>query len=183
MYLFLMLPKDVEILDALPQSTWKKVLCYDVEQMREQDSSQLRITAECLTPSYAEDEELDIKIAVLPIRCNLDQDTLDFMVSYFSSCSPSEGQESQTSTKPKETAVFFSNASTFVASQLIDSGSFSMTPVKVKLDFKPKHVDYTKIKEGNYFELIKLFPLEGASFTIPEFVVRGVAVFFFLWHL
>jgi hypothetical protein len=44
----------------------------------------------------------------------------------------------------------------------------------VKLDYKPKRIDYTNIKWGNYIELMNVFPIEGAELHLRGLHLTGV---------
>jgi autophagy-related protein 2 len=40
--------------------------------------------------------------------------------------------------------------------------------VKVKIDYHPKRVDIKGLREGNYFELINILPMEGLTLLLPK---------------
>lgn len=44
----------------------------------------------------------------------------------------------------------------------------------IKVDFKPKRVNFSRLNAGNYVELLNLFHLDGAEFAFPEQRLSGV---------
>jgi len=53
-------------------------------------------------------------------------------------------------------------------------------PVEIKLDYKPKRVDYKALKEGRTIELMNFFHFEGAEMTLRHITLTGVR---FTWCL
>jgi autophagy-related protein 2 len=50
-------------------------------------------------------------------------------------------------------------------------------PVQIKLDYKPKRVDYGALKEGRTIELMNFFHFEGAEMTLRHLTLSGVGLF------
>jgi hypothetical protein len=50
-------------------------------------------------------------------------------------------------------------------------------PPGIKVDYKPKRVDYRSLKKGNLAELLNLFHLEGAVFYLTRIKANGLAGF------
>ena len=48
-------------------------------------------------------------------------------------------------------------------------------PVEIKLDYKPKRVDYKALKEGRTIELMNFFHFEGAEMTLRHITLTGVS--------
>lgn len=48
-------------------------------------------------------------------------------------------------------------------------------PVKIKLDYKPKRVDYRALRQGNTAELMNFFHFDGSEITLRHLVVSGVS--------
>jgi hypothetical protein len=47
-------------------------------------------------------------------------------------------------------------------------------PVEIRLDYKPKRVDYKALKEGRTIELMNFFHFEGAEMTLRHITLTGV---------
>lgn len=54
-------------------------------------------------------------------------------------------------------------------------------PVELKLDYKPKRVDYTALRQGKTIELMNFFHFDGAEMTLRHVTLSGVSpvLFFF----
>jgi len=50
-------------------------------------------------------------------------------------------------------------------------------PVEIKLDYKPKRVDYRALKEGRTIELMNFFHFEGAEMTLRHITLTGVRLY------
>ncbi|KAJ3197360.1 autophagy- protein 2 [Irineochytrium annulatum] len=47
-------------------------------------------------------------------------------------------------------------------------------PILMKIDYKPKHIDYTNLKDGNLIEILNFFHLDGAEMTLRDIRMTGV---------
>ena len=70
-------------------------------------------------------------------------------------------------------------ASHFYLKALILSEHIEVFPVEIKLDYKPKRVDYKALKEGRTIELMNFFHFEGAEMTLRHITLTGVS---FTWY-
>lgn len=50
-----------------------------------------------------------------------------------------------------------------------------MFPVDIKLDFKPRRVDYRALREGKTIELMNFFHFDGAEMTLRHITLKGVS--------
>lgn len=48
-------------------------------------------------------------------------------------------------------------------------------PVKLKVDYKPKRVDYNALRRGKTAELMNFFHFDGSEMTLRHLVVTGVS--------
>lgn len=48
-------------------------------------------------------------------------------------------------------------------------------PVELKLDYKPKRVDYSALRQGRTIELMNFFHFEGAEMTLRHVTLSGVS--------
>lgn len=49
-------------------------------------------------------------------------------------------------------------------------------PVDIKLDYKPRRVDYRALKEGKTIELMNFFHFDGAEMTLRHITLKGVSL-------
>lgn len=49
-------------------------------------------------------------------------------------------------------------------------------PASVKIDYKPKHVDYSNLKGGNFIEIMNFFQLDGAEMALRGVRLTGVCL-------
>ncbi len=49
-------------------------------------------------------------------------------------------------------------------------------PVDLKLDYKPRRVDYRALKQGNTIELMNFFHFDGAEMTLRHITMSGVSL-------
>ncbi|EGC30930.1 hypothetical protein DICPUDRAFT_89864 [Dictyostelium purpureum] len=246
---------DVTIMDHIPTSVWNKFLCSDTNVTRYSQSPMIKILLETVRPDLSRPllQENRLKVLILPIRFNVDQDTVSFIVQFLSykprtssniespkitSLGSSGSNISPTSlsgagtTSPLSSSQTLSNGS----NTLISSGSSCTTstnsslnssnntqtsntstpvaahkkttsntqtisrsipeekahttdkesqeityfqsveilPIRLKVDYKPKKVDYHSLTSGNYAELLNLLPLEGAIFNLSRLKLNGV---------
>ena len=49
-------------------------------------------------------------------------------------------------------------------------------PVDIKLDYKPRRVDYRALREGKTIELMNFFHFDGAEMTLRHITLKGVSI-------
>lgn len=49
-------------------------------------------------------------------------------------------------------------------------------PVDIKLDYKPRRVDYRALREGRTIELMNFFHFDGAEMTLRHLTLHGVCI-------
>ena len=150
---------DIEIFDHVPTSTWKKFATY-MHDAGERESGSNMVHLEVLTIKPVPDlsaSEIIVKATVLPLRLHVDQDALDFMTRFFEF-----KDDSAVPSTPKE-AVFIQR--------------LEVNAVRVKLDFKPKRVDYVGLRSGRTTEFMNFFILDNAEMTLRRIILYGVSGF------
>ena len=152
--------KDLEIFDHVPTSTWKKFATYmrDAGE-READTTMMHI--EVLSVKPVPDlaaSEMILKVTVLPLRLHVDQDALDFMSRFFEFKDQSAPVQSTTSSP-----LFLQRV--------------EVNPVKIKLDFKAKRVDYGGLRSGRTTEFMNFFVLDQADIILRRVILYGVSGF------
>lgn len=103
--------------------------------------------------------EYRLKVRVLPMRVHLDQDALKFVSKFFSSFSAADSlidESDQVQVEP----LFFQHC--------------DIAEIRVRLDYKPKKIDFCRVALGRYAELLNLFQLEDAELSLPAVRLRGV---------
>ena len=67
-----------------------------------------------------------------------------------------------------------SSVRTLRRAQSDNAGRVEILPIKIKMDFKPKRVDYQAIRAGKLVELMNFFHFDGAEMTLRRVVITGV---------
>ncbi|KAF7363504.1 GP-PDE domain-containing protein [Mycena sanguinolenta] len=147
--------KDLEILDHIKTSTWKKFLTElrsdSRGNVRETDSNMVRVELRSLHPVPGHSsEEARLRAKILPLRLYVDQDALDFLKKFFSFKDPHSAPPAES--EPGKGDIYFQLAEIF--------------PVDLKLDYKPRRVDYRALREGRTIELMNFFHFDGAEMTL-----------------
>ncbi|KAE8162185.1 hypothetical protein BDV40DRAFT_166177 [Aspergillus tamarii] len=151
---------DLEIFDHVPTSTWKKFATY-MHEVGEKESGTSMVHLEILTvrpvPELAA-SEIVLKATLLPLRLHVDQDALDFLCRFFEFRDDSAPAPSAPQDIPFLQRV-------------------EINAVPVKLDFKPKRVDYTGLRSGRTTEFMNFFVLDGADMVMRHVIIYGVSGF------
>lgn len=152
--------KNLDVLDNVPTSTWKKFATYDHDAgERELGSSMVHI--EMLNVRPLPDlaaSEIVMRATVLPLRLHVDQDALDFITRFF------EFKD--------EDAVVPQSPSDVAFLQRVE-----VNDVPVKLDFKPKRVDYAGLRSGRTTEFMNFVILDEARLVLRHTIIYGVPGF------
>ncbi|KAH9854243.1 hypothetical protein C2E23DRAFT_754086 [Lenzites betulinus] len=154
--------KDVEILDHIKTSTWQKFLTSlqrDTRgNVRESDSNMVRVELRTLHPVPGHpSEEARLRAKILPLRLHVDQDALDFLKQFFSFKDP---EAAPAAPSDPSAGIYLQHAEVF--------------PIDIKLDYKPRRVDYRALKEGRTIELMNFFHFDGAEMTLRHITVNGI---------
>ncbi|KAJ5606527.1 hypothetical protein N7510_009308 [Penicillium lagena] len=156
---------DLEIYDHVPTSTWKKFATY-MHEVGEKESGTSMIHLEILTvkpvPELAA-SEIVLKATILPLRLHVDQDALDFMSRFFEF----RDESAESASVPGDVPFL----------QRVE-----VNAVQVKLDFKPKRVDYAGLRSGRTTEFMNFFVLDGADMVLRHVIIYGVSGFDRLGH-
>ncbi|CDH08221.1 related to Autophagy-related protein 2 [Zygosaccharomyces bailii ISA1307] len=145
-----------EILDNVPTSTWNKFMTLSRHEQWSRDRAMLCAQFSTVRPiDYLMATEMITKLEVAPLRLHVDQDALDFLVKF--------GEF-----KDKRFELIDDYPDTLFMQK------FTTNSVKLKLDYKPKKVDYAGLRSGHTSELMNFFILEGAKLTLKGVVLYGV---------
>lgn len=152
--------RKLEVFDHVPTSTWKKFATY-MHEAGERESGTDMIHIELLNVRPVAElaaSEMVMKLTVLPLRLHVDQDALDFLTRFF------EFKDDRTppSTTPS-TPPFLQRV--------------EVNPIRLRLDFKPKRVDYAGLKSGRTTEFMNFFILDRADMVLRRVILYGVSGF------
>ncbi|KAK4121299.1 hypothetical protein N657DRAFT_682948 [Parathielavia appendiculata] len=151
--------RDLVIFDHVPESTWKKFAMYDIDAgEREMGASMVHLELITTRPVDTPATELVIGATVLPLRLHVDQDALDFITRFF--------------TFKDDSAPVHASPSDVPFIQRI-----SVNSIPVRLDFKPKRVDYTGLRSGKTTEFMNFMILEDARMVLRRVILYGVSGF------
>ncbi|KAM0247249.1 hypothetical protein ACHAQJ_009916 [Trichoderma viride] len=152
--------QNLDIFDHVPTSTWKKFVTYDQDQgEREMGTSMVHL--ELLTVQPLPElgaSEIVLRATVLPLRLHVDQDALDFITRFFEFKDDSVPVHSSPSDVP-----FLQRA--------------EVNDVPLKLDFKPKRVDYAGLRSGHTTEFMNFITLEESRMVLRHVIIYGVSGF------
>ncbi|EPE30394.1 hypothetical protein GLAREA_03361 [Glarea lozoyensis ATCC 20868] len=153
--------KDLDVIDCIPTSTWKSFASYMHEAgEREMGSSMVHIEILTVKPvTGLAASELVLKVTILPLRLHVDQDALDFITRFF------EFKDDNAPTRPPSPGDI-----PFIQRAEINN-------IVVKLDFKPKHVDYAGLRAGHTTELMNFAILDQADMVLRHTILYGVSGF------
>lgn len=151
---------DFDIFDHVPTSTWKKFATY-MHDAGERQAGTSQIHLEILNvkpvPELAA-SEIVLKATVLPLRLHVDQDALDFITRFF------EFKDDSAPISPSQADVPFL--------QRVEVNS-----IPVKLDFKPKRVDYAGLRSGHTTEFMNFLVLDEADMVLQHTIIYGISGF------
>ena len=140
--------QDLEIIDDVSTSTWKKFATRyrDVSSdVAARPMLSVELSGIRVSPEHT---EYRLNVSMVPLRFNIDQDALVVLLSFI----PTEAS--------REQDIFFQHV-------VIDT-------ILLRIDYKPKHLNYKQLRHGNFLELLNFFSLEGAMMTLRQVKVSGV---------
>ncbi|KAI4264024.1 MAG: hypothetical protein L6R42_000863 [Xanthoria sp. 1 TBL-2021] len=152
--------QDLDVFDHVPTSTWKKFATY-MYDAGERESGTSMVHLEILNVRPVPDlaaSEIILKATILPVRLHVDQDALDFLTRFFEF---KDDGASEATSRPD--AAFL---------QRVEINS-----VRLKLDFKPKRVDYAGIRSGHTNEFMNFFVLDRADMVLRHVIIYGISGF------
>ncbi|CAO3617552.1 unnamed protein product [Cunninghamella echinulata] len=176
--------KDLEIVDNIKTSSWDTLLGYmrsdsPSKPPRETGSDMITIDVVGIKPIKDDDTlEYRLKVNILPLRFYVDQDALNFLVQFFSfnqsllhstagatiasadNVNSSSDTDDHNNNKKPDNDLFFQHV--------------EIHPLHLKIDYKPKYINYDNIKEGQFAELVNLFRLEDAKLNLSGVKLTGI---------
>ncbi|KAM0303048.1 hypothetical protein ACHAPM_003838 [Fusarium culmorum] len=152
--------KTLDVFDHVPTSTWKKFATYDQDMgEREMGTSMVHLEMLNVKPQPSlEASEIVLRATILPLRLHVDQDALDFITRFF------EFKDDQVPVHTSKSDVPFLQRA-------------EINNVSVKLDFKPKRVDYAGLRSGHTTEFMNFIVLEEARMVLRHVIIYGISGF------
>ena len=146
----------VEIIDNVPTSSWNKFLTQLNRDNCDKQSKMLKMRFTMTRPlDYLEAIDYALDITVSPLRLHLDQDAVDFLIRFLEFRDPR-----------------FTLIDEYPDIPYIDR--FHLSPIQLCLDYKPKAVNYSKLRSGHTSELMNFIVLDGAHATLKEINLHGL---------
>ena len=152
--------KSMQILDNIKTSTWHTFLTEMApahSYLRRNAKDMVKVELVQVRPSQSGEVETRCRARLLPIRLHVDQDALDFLKKFSAFRPPNAVVEAP---KRASNEPFIQHAEIF--------------PIQIKLDYKPKRVDYNLLREGKTIELMNFFNFEGSEMTLRHITIRGI---------
>ncbi|KAF2258444.1 hypothetical protein CC78DRAFT_114679 [Lojkania enalia] len=152
--------QNFEIYDHVPSSTWRKFATSLIDPSQ-REMNRPMINLELLTVKPVTDlaaSELVIKATILPLRLHVDQDALDFITRFFEFKDDGLPESSTPSEQP------------FIQ-------RLEVMAVTIKLDYKPKRVDYRGLRSGHTTEFMNFLILDGSDIVLRHAIVYGITSF------
>lgn len=187
---------DVEILDYISTSQIRKVICYwksDITHPRESGSSMVHVHLTTVRPGPNLCEEHRLKVTILPLRINLDQEVVSFLRQFVPVEDPtvraaqrhpsfdgSMDEDGETKgVDGTEMSVMNAPSNPHLEETDVSLGSWffqsvDVRPCKIKIDYRPNRVDYAALRSGDYLEVINLFVLEGMELVLRRVKMSGI---------
>lgn len=154
----------VDIMDEMPTSTWRTFMTAmapeDPRVRRDADKAQVVLRVDGFPPTTGgEGDEFEVTAQVAPVRLHVDQDALDFLRVFFGFSAQREQDEGR-SAAPSSDGLFIRQA--------------EIWPIPIKLDYKPKRVNFGLLKQGQVVEMMNFFHFDGAHLTLRHTTLHGI---------
>ena len=167
--------KDVEILDCISTSCVRKMVSYwksESQHPRETGTSMLRCHWMSIRPGPSLCEEHRIKTKLLPLRINLDQEAIDFLNNFFATTNVQKVEKDSVKSLSPQNRHRLQESEIQLGVWFFQSCDIG--GVKMKIDYRPHHINYKSLKNGDYLEALNLFILEGMELDLEHLMLSGI---------
>nr|XP_010932621.1 autophagy-related protein 2 isoform X1 [Elaeis guineensis] len=174
--------QDFHLHDMSRDAPWKMVLGYyhSKDHPRESCAKAFNLDLEAVRPDPSTPlEDYRLHLEFLPMRLHLDQDQLNFLISFFGKDSfvdetrspPNNSSESEMSGR---------NSRSFGSQTIVEEALLpffqkcDVSPLVVCIDYIPRHFDPAALSRGNYTELLNLIAWKGIDLHLKHVCAVGV---------
>ncbi|EFC48880.1 hypothetical protein NAEGRDRAFT_56909 [Naegleria gruberi] len=161
---------DIELLDKLKESNRNKILKYweTESEPRETDSKMISLLHEVIRQKGATNaNEVRLDIDILPIRLNVHQSTMEFIIEFFTSNKDEIPTTLQNTTMEETKPTYFQQV--------------HISPIQFKVDYQPVRVNLDAVKENgitsykSVAQMVNLVPINGAEVKIKPIQLNGIS--------
>ncbi|XP_038972268.1 autophagy-related protein 2-like isoform X2 [Phoenix dactylifera] len=174
--------QDFHLYDMSRDAPWKMVLGYyhSKDHPRESCAKAFKLDLEAVRPDPSTPlEDYRLHLEFLPMRLHLDQDQLNFLISFFGKDSfvdeppspPNNLSESVTSGRKSRS---FGSQTIMEEALLPFFQKCVVRPLVVRVDYIPRHFDPAALRRGNYAELLNLVAWKGIDLHLKHVCAVGV---------
>ncbi|CCD25711.1 Atg2p NDAI_0F03930 [Naumovozyma dairenensis CBS 421] len=146
----------IDIIDNVPTSTWNKFVTQLRHEHWPSGLPMISLDIQMVRPiDYLAATELIVNMNVCPLRLHIDQDMLDFLIRF------GEFKDNRFELIDEyPTEVFIQKLTT--------------NSIKVRVDYKPKKIDYSGLRSGHTTELMNFFVLDGSNIVLKGLILYGL---------
>ncbi|KAL5714191.1 hypothetical protein ACHQM5_016185 [Ranunculus cassubicifolius] len=172
--------QDINLYDHSRNAPWKLVLGYyhSKDHPRESSAKAFKLDLEAVRPDPSTPlEEYRLRLALSPMLLHLDQDQLDFLISFFGE---KESLVDQSTSDVYTSGIPHSKSSDFGGSTIAEEAllpffqKFDIWPIVIRVDYSPRRVDLAALRGGNYVHLINLVPWKGIELHLKHVHAAGI---------
>jgi hypothetical protein len=126
------------------------------------------------TPASGTVSELRLYVRLLPLRCHLDED----VIAFAKGIAASAAEQAQV----QQAACDASTGETQTQTQTLTGRSpyfqsVMMGATDVKIDYRPGTLSVAALRQGDYLQLLNIFPPDGLELTLAQVQLRGICGF------
>ena len=165
--------QHVEVVDGVATSPYRLLLSStshaghsNATRSSSASSCAVRLDALSVRPSELSDrEELRVEAALHPLRVSIDQEAVELLIAFFSS-NPLVLHTVSTAPATESHVTDSSFCQLFALTQ----------PIELIIDYHPRRVSYSALRQGDYAQLLHLFPLQKMALTLPATTLTGLSL-------